>query len=137
LNVETKPKAATASKPRPPPLPINISPAIEPITIVTDSSQSTGQQIQPLGLNSGSAKPSVQQLTLVVQQLDITEKQKDKLEEFLLCREKIGDLTNDDLTVEGELGAGNGGVVLKVRHKKTGTVMAKKVLFLHSVFGLC
>ena len=42
-------------------------------------------------------------------------------------REKIGDLVPDDLTVEGELGSGNGGVVLKVRHKKTGTVMAKKV----------
>lgn len=63
----------------------------------------------------------------MVQQLDITEKQKDKLEEFLNQREKIGDLANDDLTVEGELGSGNGGVVLKVRHKKTGTVMAKKV----------
>lgn len=59
--------------------------------------------------------------------LDITETQKDKLEEFLKCREKIGDLTTDDLSVAGELGSGNGGVVLKVRHRKTGTIMAKKV----------
>jgi mitogen-activated protein kinase kinase 1 len=83
--------------------------------------------IPPGHIISGSARPTVQHLTLMVQQLDITEKQKDKLEEFLNQREKIGDLANDDLTVEGELGSGNGGVVLKVRHKKTGTVMAKKV----------
>lgn len=30
----------------------------------------------------------------------------------------------------GELGSGNGGVVLKVRHRKTGTVMAKKLIHL-------
>jgi len=63
----------------------------------------------------------------MVQMLDITSTQKDKLEEFLKSREKIGDLTNDDLSVEGELGSGNGGVVLKVRHRKFGTAMAKKV----------
>ncbi len=61
--------------------------------------------------------------------LDITATQKDKLEEFLKCREKIGDLTNDDLSVEGELGSGNGGVVLKVRHRKFNTAMAKKVKY--------
>jgi mitogen-activated protein kinase kinase 1 len=59
--------------------------------------------------------------------MDITPKQKDKLEEFLKSRAKIGDLTSDELSVEGELGSGNGGVVLKVRHRKTGTDMAKKV----------
>ncbi len=31
---------------------------------------------------------------------------------------------------EGELGSGNGGVVLKVRHRKTVTVMAKKLIHL-------
>jgi hypothetical protein len=74
-----------------------------------------------------SSKPTVAQLSEMVQMLDITTTQKDKLEEFLKCREKIGDLTNDDLSVEGELGSGNGGVVLKVRHRKFGTAMAKKV----------
>jgi mitogen-activated protein kinase kinase 1 len=64
-----------------------------------------------------------------VQSLDITVSQKDRLESFLKCREKIGDLTNDDLCVDGELGSGNGGVVLKVKHRKTLTVMAKKVIF--------
>jgi mitogen-activated protein kinase kinase 1 len=59
--------------------------------------------------------------------LDISEKQKDKLEEFLKLREDIGDITNDDLNNSGELGSGNGGVVFKVVHKKLGTIMAKKV----------
>lgn len=62
--------------------------------------------------------------------LDITATQKDKLEEFLKCREKIGDLTNEALSVEGELGSGNGGVVLKVRHRKFNTAMAKKLIHL-------
>ncbi len=71
-----------------------------------------------------------------IAELEITETQKDKLEEFLKCREKIGDLTTDDLSVAGELGSGNGGVVLKVRHRKTGTVMAKKVIrFFHRFFS--
>ncbi len=59
--------------------------------------------------------------------MDISEKQKDKLEEFLKLREDIGDITNDDLNNSGELGSGNGGVVFKVVHKKLGTIMAKKV----------
>ena len=61
--------------------------------------------------------------------MDITPKQKDKLAELLKSREKIGDLTNEDLSVEGELGPGNGGVVLKVRHTRTGIDMVKKVNF--------
>ena len=114
-------------KPRPPPL--------------TSLNQQNPQQLQqqpqndikfanehsPNHSSKHSAK-TVQQLTNMVQKLDITDSQKDKLEEFLKCREKIGDLQNEDLSVEGELGSGNGGVVLKVRHRKTGTVMAKKVI---------
>jgi hypothetical protein len=83
-----------------------------------------------------SAKPTIAQLSELVQMLDISATQKDRLEEFLKSREKIGDLTNDDLSVEGELGSGNGGVVLKVRHRKTGTVMAKKVKLLNTSFIL-
>lgn len=62
--------------------------------------------------------------------MDITKKQKDRLEEFLKCRKQIGDLSSDDLIVEGELGSGNGGVVLKVRHTKTVIPMARKLIHL-------
>ncbi|KAL5612201.1 uncharacterized protein BROUX77_002357 [Berkeleyomyces rouxiae] len=38
------------------------------------------------------------------------------------------DLRPEDLEIIKELGSGNGGTVSKVRHKKTGTVMARKVI---------
>jgi hypothetical protein len=94
--------------------------------VVKDTQVQVVQQ-KPSDMSISSIKPSIQHLSELVQMLDITETQKDKLEEFLKCREKIGDLTTDDLSVAGELGSGNGGVVLKVRHRKTGTIMAKKV----------
>ncbi|PWN18849.1 Pkinase-domain-containing protein [Microstroma glucosiphilum] len=40
------------------------------------------------------------------------------------------DLKNEDLKVLNELGSGNGGTVCKVVHEKTGTVMAKKTVFI-------
>lgn len=40
------------------------------------------------------------------------------------------DLKNEDLKTLAELGAGNGGTVTKVLHEKSGTVMAKKVVFI-------
>lgn len=41
----------------------------------------------------------------------------------------VGDMTSDDLERLCELGAGNGGSVVKVKHKQTGIVMAQKVNF--------
>lgn len=43
---------------------------------------------------------------------------------FLL---KVGELNADDFEKLGELGAGNGGVVNKERHKPSGLIMARKV----------
>lgn len=40
------------------------------------------------------------------------------------------DLKKDDLEVIKELGSGNGGTVSKVRHRATGTIMARKVIHL-------
>ena len=117
--IETKP-LNNSSKPRPAPLTINITQS------PPNPSESRNDGFVS---SSNSSKPTVDQLTHKVQMLDITATQKDKLEEFLKCREKIGDLTNDDLSVEGELGSGNGGVVLKVRHRKFNTAMAKKVKY--------
>ena len=37
------------------------------------------------------------------------------------------DLNKDDLEIIRELGSGNGGTVSKVRHRATGTIMARKV----------
>lgn len=145
--VETAAVASVAPKPalskaRPPPL-LSLTqqqtPAVQQSTTTANSSSSSSSKltidIEPpsssssnaLGLNSGDLKPSLKTLSDNVQSLDITANQKGKLEEFLKSREKIGDLTSEDLSVEGELGSGNGGVVLKVRHRLTSIVMAKKV----------
>ena len=111
-----------STKPRPPPIPIHSTTPNPPI-----------KENDTLSNQTHSAKPTIAKLSELVQMLDITATQKDKLEDFLKCREKIGDLANEDLSVEGELGSGNGGVVLKVRHRKTGTIMAKKVTYFHFI----
>lgn len=56
--------------------------------------------------------------------------EKKRLENFLCQKSAIGELTDDDLEKLGELGAGNGGVVMKVRHKKSGYIMARKLIHL-------
>lgn len=55
------------------------------------------------------------------------EEQRKRLESFLGQKEKVGELCDEDFEKLGELGAGNGGVVMKVRHKKYGLIMARKV----------
>ena len=60
-------------------------------------------------------------------QLDCTDKQKDRMEEFFRYKRAIGELKQDDLVNICELGQGNGGVVWKVRHKPTNKIMARKV----------
>jgi hypothetical protein len=60
-------------------------------------------------------------------QLDCTDKQKDRMEEFFKAKRAVGELRQDDLVNIYELGQGNGGVVYKVRHKPTDKIMARKV----------
>lgn len=150
----TKPAAAAltttatgSSKPRPPPLnrvdAVNayegmssksnnskpVVPTLGPLSVQPTSNPPNSLNVASLS-TSTELKPSLKELSETVKSLDITEKQKNNLEEFLKSREKIGDLTSDDLSLEGELGSGNGGVVLKVRHRRTSIVMAKKLIHL-------
>lgn len=60
-------------------------------------------------------------------ELDLDEQQRKRLEAFLTQKAKVGELKDDDFDRICELGAGNGGVVKKVRHRPTGLVMARKV----------
>lgn len=53
-----------------------------------------------------------------------------RIKMFLSQKEKIGDITDEDLEKLGELGSGNGGVVLKVRHIPTSLIMARKLIHL-------
>ncbi|KAJ4446349.1 Dual specificity mitogen-activated protein kinase kinase dSOR1 [Periplaneta americana] len=56
--------------------------------------------------------------------------QRKRMEFFLCQKEKIGELSDDDFEKLGELGAGNGGVVMKVRHRSSGLIMARKLIHL-------
>lgn len=55
------------------------------------------------------------------------EQQRKRLEAFLTQKAQVGELKDDDFHPICELGAGNGGVVNKVRHKPSRLVMARKV----------
>lgn len=64
---------------------------------------------------------------LNLENLDID--QKSRLEEFLRDKNKIqGELREEDFERLRELGAGNGGVVVKVRHVPTELIMARKLI---------
>ncbi|XP_029405228.1 dual specificity mitogen-activated protein kinase kinase dSOR1 isoform X3 [Bactrocera dorsalis] len=55
---------------------------------------------------------------------------RNRIKVFLSQKEKIGELSDDDLEKLGELGSGNGGVVMKVRHIPTELIMARKLIHL-------
>lgn len=67
-------------------------------------------------------------------ELDLDEQQRKRLEAFLTQKAQVGELKDDDFEPICELGAGNGGVVHKVRHKPSRLVMARKVMY---VLGVC
>lgn len=56
--------------------------------------------------------------------------QRKRIEVFLCQKEKIGELSDDDFEKLGELGSGNGGVVMKVRHQSSRLIMARKLIHL-------
>ncbi|XP_041465028.1 dual specificity mitogen-activated protein kinase kinase 1-like isoform X2 [Lytechinus variegatus] len=73
----------------------------------------------------------VDALAKKLKNLDLNGPQRKRLEEFLTNKKKvmeIGELTNDQFDVLKELGAGNGGVVTKVKHKASSMIMARKLI---------
>lgn len=75
-------------------------------------------------------KNSIEALADTLDKLEIDEEARKRLKAFLSQKEKIGELSDDDLEKLGELGSGNGGVVMKVKHKPTGLIMARKIIHL-------
>lgn len=68
---------------------------------------------------------------------DLNEGQRSRLEEFLRDKQKIqGELRDEDFERLVELGHGNGGVVLKVKHKPTSLIMARKLIHLEIKPGI-
>ncbi|XP_076443732.1 dual specificity mitogen-activated protein kinase kinase 1-like isoform X2 [Babylonia areolata] len=76
------------------------------------------------------AQASLEALQQKLKELDIDDQQRERLEEFLSQKQKVGELLEEDFEKLGELGAGNGGVVTKVLHKPTGLIMARKLIHL-------
>lgn len=74
--------------------------------------------------------PNIESLTQKLKELDIDDQQRERLEAFLTQKQKVGELTVEVFDKIGELGAGNGGVVMKVLHKPTSLVMARKLIHL-------
>ncbi|XP_065059464.1 dual specificity mitogen-activated protein kinase kinase 2-like [Rhopilema esculentum] len=111
-------------------------------------SQGAGARKNKLGLkimppveeNSVSEPPYAKPITTLedklAQQLseldlgDISEEQTKRLEEFFSQKAKIGEMKDEDFETIEDLGAGNGGVVAKVRHKPSKIIMARKRIHL-------
>ena len=74
---------------------------------------------------------SIDNLTARLEELDMDDIQRKRIEVFLCQKEQLsGDLSDDDFEKLGELGSGNGGVVMKVKHKYSGLIMARKLIHL-------
>ena len=72
-------------------------------------------------------EPAIESLYKTLEGLDLDDQQRKRLESFLTQKQKVGELNPEDFEYLGELGAGNGGVVTKVLHKPSGTILARKV----------
>ncbi|KAG8594264.1 hypothetical protein GDO81_001133 [Engystomops pustulosus] len=80
----------------------------------------------PSPTNDGSSEANLVDLQKKLEELDLDDQQKKRLEAFLTQKAKVGELKDDDFERICELGAGNGGVVTKVRHRPSGLIMARK-----------
>lgn len=78
----------------------------------------------------GKPKTSIEALTETLEELEMDDTARKRIKVFLSQKEKIGELSDDDLEKMGELGSGNGGVVMKVRHIPTQLIMARKLIHL-------
>ncbi|EDV26512.1 uncharacterized protein TRIADDRAFT_54589 [Trichoplax adhaerens] len=69
-------------------------------------------------------------LTKKLDGLDLDDQQRRRLEAFLHQKSRVKELNGEDFETLCELGAGNGGVVTKVRHTPSGLIMARKLIHL-------
>ncbi|XP_069481120.1 dual specificity mitogen-activated protein kinase kinase 1 [Ambystoma mexicanum] len=82
-------------------------------------------------INGGTtAETNLEALQKKLEELELDEQQRKRLEAFLTQKQKVGELKDDDFEKVSELGAGNGGVVFKVSHKPSGLIMARKLIHL-------
>lgn len=78
----------------------------------------------------GRSRTSIEALTDTLEELEMDDTARNRIIVFLNQKKAIGDLRDEDLEKLGELGSGNGGVVMKVRHMPTQLIMARKLIHL-------
>uniref|UniRef100_A0A8C5KRG5 Dual specificity mitogen-activated protein kinase kinase 2 n=1 Tax=Jaculus jaculus TaxID=51337 RepID=A0A8C5KRG5_JACJA len=84
----------------------------------------------PYPTSEGASEASLVNLQKKLEELDLDEQQKKRLQAFLTQKAKVGELKDDDFELISELGAGNGGVVTKAQHRPSGLIMARKLIHL-------
>ncbi|XP_061918169.1 dual specificity mitogen-activated protein kinase kinase 1 [Entelurus aequoreus] len=77
-----------------------------------------------------ATETNLEALQKKLEELELDEQQRKRLEAFLTQKQKVGELKDDDFEKICELGAGNGGVVFKVSHRPSGLIMARKLIHL-------
>uniref|UniRef100_A0A8C9LAG3 Dual specificity mitogen-activated protein kinase kinase 2 n=2 Tax=Phasianinae TaxID=9072 RepID=A0A8C9LAG3_PAVCR len=107
---------------RGPAMPAKRKPVLPALTITPSPAEGPGP--------GGSAEANLVDLQKKLEELELDEQQKKRLEAFLTQKAKVGELKDDDFERISELGAGNGGVVTKVQHKPSGLIMARKLIHL-------
>lgn len=89
--------------------------------------------IYSMSLHDFFLRTNLEALQKKLEELELDEQQRKRLEAFLTQKQKVGELKDDDFEKICELGAGNGGVVFKVSHRPSGLIMARKVTLLAQV----
>ncbi|XP_064846278.1 dual specificity mitogen-activated protein kinase kinase 1 [Oncorhynchus masou masou] len=79
---------------------------------------------------TGATETNLEALQKKLEELELDEQQRKRLEAFLTQKQKVGELKDHDMEKICELGAGNGGVVFKVLHRPSGLIMARKLIHL-------
>ncbi|KAK6468313.1 dual specificity mitogen-activated protein kinase kinase 2 [Huso huso] len=102
----------------------------KPVPPALNITPSAGEGMPPTTSIEAASEANLEALQKKLEELDLDEQQKKRLEAFLTQKAKVGELKDDDFHRICELGAGNGGVVTKVRHKPSGLVMARKLIHL-------
>uniref|UniRef100_A0AAZ3RQ39 Dual specificity mitogen-activated protein kinase kinase 1 n=1 Tax=Oncorhynchus tshawytscha TaxID=74940 RepID=A0AAZ3RQ39_ONCTS len=93
-------------------------------------SQKCGGCYSSKGGTNSILKTNLEALQKKLEELELDEQQRKRLEAFLTQKQKVGELKDHDMEKICELGAGNGGVVFKVSHRPSGLIMARKLIHL-------
>nr|UCK81528.1 dual specificity mitogen-activated protein kinase kinase 1 [Arenicola marina] len=79
---------------------------------------------------NSSMVANMEMLQEKLQEMEIDDTQRERLQQFWIQKKTVGELAPEELEKMGELGAGNGGVVWRVKHKPSGQIMARKLIHL-------